>query len=111
MYRSEYEALIHIMEHIWLKTPHDVKNKGKKERSTYTMHTSYSPTFNEANGWSGPSKLQWKAAKSSSGKMWLPENQIEKVRTKTTPTSTSVTVTSLMLRYNPAGPLLLHPMR
>lgn len=29
-------------------------------------------TFREARGCSGPSRLQWKAAKSSSGRMWLP---------------------------------------
>lgn len=35
-------------------------------------------TLREASGWSGPSKLQWKAARSSSGRMWFPDSESEK---------------------------------
>lgn len=39
-------------------------------RTTFSLETQC--TFREASGCSGPSRLQWKAARSSSGRIWFP---------------------------------------
>ena len=41
------------------------------------LETKGTCTFSEASGCSGPSKLQWKEARSSSGRMWFPATQTQ----------------------------------
>lgn len=43
--------------------------------SQRTMDKEAIVTLREASGCSGPSRLQWKAARSSSGKIWFPERK------------------------------------
>lgn len=60
-----------------------IDNSRRKERKQKQDYEQTYPcfwvddycTFRDAKGCSGPSKLQWKAARSSSGKMWFPANK------------------------------------
>lgn len=44
----------------------------KEKEKQQMLEIKWLCTLSEASGCSGPSKLQWKEARSSSGRMWFP---------------------------------------